>query len=78
MKLQKQMKLHGDSTEGMPPVQVTAGQNGEMMVNDGVTRATRVDTFNKIDGTSKTVPVEVIETNKNMNFDNLPTVGDKT
>jgi hypothetical protein len=57
----------------MPPIQVTRDQNGEMMINDGVTRATRIDTFNQIDGTRNTVPIEVIAETK-ADLSKLPTV----
>ena len=41
-KLADQIRRYGDSVTGMPPVQVTVGQGGDMMLNDGVTRATRI------------------------------------
>ena len=60
-KLSEQMQEYGDSTEGMPPIQVTEGNNGEYMINDGVTRATRIDRYNQINGTNQQVEIEVIE-----------------
>jgi RHS repeat-associated protein len=71
-KLSKQIGQYGKSTEGMPPIEVTKGANGEMMINDGVTRATRAA---MTPGTK--VPVQVIEHNPNMNLQNLPKVGEK-
>ncbi len=71
-KLSSQITQYGESTEGMPPIQVTVGANGEMMINDGVTRATRVAMTPGL-----TVPVQVIENNPALNFENLPTVGSK-
>lgn len=76
MKLSKQMKEHGTSTNGMLPVQVTKGKDGVMMINDGVTRSTRIDTFNKIDGTNQKVPIEIIENNPSWNFSDLPSIED--
>jgi RHS repeat-associated protein len=73
-KLSQQMQQYGDSTEGMPPIQVTQGLNGEMMINDGVTRATRISTYNQINTTVNQVPVIVIEQTA-QDFSHLPTVG---
>ena len=72
-KLSQQMKQYGSSTEGMPPIQVTQDQNGEMMINDGVTRASRIDTYNQMNSTVNSVPVMVIE-QTSQNLSTLPTV----
>lgn len=40
-KLQRQIARHGKSLAGMPPVLVYQGSDGELMLSDGVTRATR-------------------------------------
>ena len=40
-KLQRQIARHGRSLQGMPPVLVYRGSDGELMLSDGVTRATR-------------------------------------
>jgi hypothetical protein len=53
---------------------VTQGLNGEMMINDGVTRATRISTYNQINTTVNQVPVIVIEQTA-QDFSHLPTVG---
>ena len=42
MKLHRQMARHGLSIAGMPPLEVSRGTDGELVINDGVTRATRV------------------------------------
>ncbi|MCH7686929.1 MAG: hypothetical protein IH899_09650 [Planctomycetes bacterium] len=34
-----QVRRFGGKTDGMPFIQVTEGQDGELMINDGVTRA---------------------------------------
>jgi hypothetical protein len=72
-KLSQQMQQYGDSTEGMPPIQVTQGLNGEFMINDGVTRATRINTYNQMNSTVNQVPVIVIEQTA-QDFGGLPTV----
>lgn len=41
-KLQRQYARHGTSIEGMPPPEVKRGSDGELVIYDGVTRATRV------------------------------------
>ena len=41
MKLQRQIARHGKSLTGMPPVLLYQGSDGEWMLSDGVTRATR-------------------------------------
>jgi hypothetical protein len=41
-KLQRQLARHGTSVAGMPPLDVKRGADGELMIYDGVTRATRV------------------------------------
>ena len=41
-KYQRQLSRFDKSTTGMPPLQVTRGSDGELMINDGVTRATRL------------------------------------
>jgi hypothetical protein len=41
-KLQLQIARHGTSTQGMPTLEVSRGSDGELVINSGVTRATRV------------------------------------
>ncbi|HUE72570.1 MAG TPA: hypothetical protein VMP01_16920 [Pirellulaceae bacterium] len=40
-KLARQIAKHGNRLDGMPPLQVTRGKDGNLRINDGVTRATR-------------------------------------
>ena len=40
-KLARQIAAHGDSLDGMPPLQVVRGAGGHLRINDGVPRATR-------------------------------------
>jgi hypothetical protein len=70
--LQRQIARHGTSMQGMPPLEVYRGTDGELMIFDGVTRATRA---------AKLVPgqlvrVEVID-DLSTPVGHLPTVGDK-
>src|SRR5216110_2904191 len=41
-KLQRQIARFGASTTGMPALEVSRGTDGELMINNGVTRAARV------------------------------------
>src|SRR5450755_3671035 len=41
MKLHRQLTRHGASVAGMPPLEVQRGSDGELVIYDGVTRATR-------------------------------------
>src|SRR4051794_33614486 len=41
VKLPEQFRRFGSSTEGMPPIEVNRDVAGEMVIYDGVTRATR-------------------------------------
>lgn len=41
IKLARQVAKHGASIDGMPPLEVKRGSDGELVIYDGVTRATR-------------------------------------
>src|SRR5437763_16962149 len=41
-KLARQISRHGNSTQGVPPLFVYRATDGELVLSDGVTRATRV------------------------------------
>lgn len=71
-KLADQIRKYGTSTKSMPPILVTEGANGVMMINNGVTRATRAAMYGQ-----NQIPVEVFELNPALKFENLPTVGSK-
>jgi hypothetical protein len=58
MKLHRQLVKHGLSTAGMPPLELTRGSDGELVINDGVTRATRAAKY--LPGTP--VPAVVTDT----------------
>ena len=72
LKLQRQLARYGKSIVGMPPLEVKRGSDGDLVIYDGVTRATRV---------AKYLPGEVIgvEVTGDLNgpVGDLPTVGDK-
>jgi hypothetical protein len=71
-KLQRQIAAYGRSTTGMPRLFVFRTSDGELVIYDGVTRATRIAKL--LPGT--TVEVEIIgKLNSLGNW--LPTVGDK-
>jgi hypothetical protein len=71
-KLQRQIALFGTTTQGMPPLEVYRGTDGELVVFDGVTRATRVAKF--LPG--QQVRVELID-DLPTPVGHLPTVGDR-
>lgn len=41
-RLSRQIAQYGTSTHGMPPIEVSRGTDGELVINNGATRATRV------------------------------------
>jgi len=56
-KLHRQIAKYGASEQGMPTIEVGRGTDGELVINNGVTRATRIAQLSP--GT--TVRVEVID-----------------
>jgi hypothetical protein len=72
VKLQRRLDKHGTSIEGMPPPEVKRGSDGELVIYDGVTRATRVAKY--LPGTPITVEVTGQLTGP---VGGLPRVGDK-
>ena len=71
-KLHRQLLRNGTSVAGMPPVEVMYGSDGEMVIFDGVTRATRVAKY--LPGVL--IPVEVTGRLAGP-VGNLPLVGDR-
>jgi hypothetical protein len=71
-KLQLQFSRFATSTVGKPPLQVSRGADGELVINDGVTRATRMARY----APGTLVTVEVIDEIP-VAVASLPTVGDK-
>jgi hypothetical protein len=72
VKLHDQTVKFGSRTAGMPPLLVYRGSDGELMIYDGVTRATRVARLLP----RVTVRVEVMRTIAR-SVGHLPTIGDK-
>jgi hypothetical protein len=70
-KLQRQIARFGSSVQGMPPVEVSRGTDGELVINDGVTRATRVAKLSP----RTTVRVEVID-DLPIPVGSFPSIGD--
>jgi hypothetical protein len=71
-KLQRQIARYGRSTAGMPRLVAYRGTDDELIVYDGVTRATRVAKL--LPG--QTVPVEVIGAVRSPGA-RFPTVGER-
>lgn len=72
VKLHRQLAKYGTAIDGIPPLEVKRGSDGELVIYDGVTRATRVAKF--LPGTPITVEVTGVLTGP---VGGLPTVGDK-
>ncbi len=70
-KLQIQIAKYGISKQGMPPLEVSRGTDGELVINDGVTRATRIAKLSP--GTK--VRVEVID-DLPIPVGSLPSIGE--
>jgi hypothetical protein len=71
-KLQRQIARHGKSLMGMPPVLVYRGSDGELMLSDGVTRATRAAKLRP----GSVIPAELLGTLPHP-VGHLPTVKEK-
>ena len=71
-KLQRQIARHGKSIQGIPPIFVYRASDGEFIIADGVTRATRVAKLMP----SQLVCVEVIG-GYPIPGSTFPTVGDR-
>ena len=71
-KLQRQFSRYGKSIVGMPPLEVSRGSDGELVINDGVTRASRIARY----APGVQVPVEVID-ELAVPVGDLPQVGER-
>jgi hypothetical protein len=71
VKLQRQIAQFGTSVQGMPTLEVSRGSDGELMINNGVTRAARVARL--LPGVL--VRVEVIDDYPTV-LGHLPTIGE--
>lgn len=65
-----QTRRFGGSVATMPPIEVTEGKDGELMINNGVTRATRVHNL----APGQFVPVEITDVRLKANFTRLKRV----
>ena len=72
MKLHRQLARHGLPIVGMPPLEVSRGIDGEMVINDGVTRATRAAKLRP----GVLVPAEVIQDLPRLDVTRIPKVKD--
>lgn len=71
-KLRRQFARYGKTIDGLPPLEVKRGSDGELVIFDGVTRATRVATYFP----GQPITVEVTGNLKGP-VGTLPTVGDR-
>jgi hypothetical protein len=71
VKLHRQVAQFGTSTQGMPPLEVSRGTDGELVINNGVTRATRIAKLSP----GATVRVEVID-DLPIPVGSFPSIGD--
>lgn len=71
VKLQRQIALYGASALGMPPPWVYEGTDGELVIFNGVTRATRIAKL----APGTLIRVDVVGAIR-ATFGPLPTVGD--
>jgi len=69
-KLARQIAKHGNSLDGMPPLQLVRGKNGHLRINDGVTRATRAAKLRP----GELVPAEVIQDLPRLDVTRMPKV----
>ncbi|MBI3463879.1 MAG: hypothetical protein HY000_12605 [Planctomycetes bacterium] len=72
LKLGRQFARYGTSIQGMPPLEVKRGTDGELVIYNGVTRATRLAKY--LPGTLITVEVTG---RLNRPVGGLPKVGEK-
>ena len=72
IKFSRQLSKFGISFEGMPPLMVIRGRNGELQIVDGVTRAARIARL--LPG--RTLRVEIIEVRPNYDLGRYPTLGE--
>jgi hypothetical protein len=70
-KLLRQIAQFGASAQGMPPLEVSRGTDGELVINNGVTRATRMAKLVP----AATVRVEVID-DLPVPVGSFPSIGD--
>lgn len=72
LKMLRQFSRYGKSIDDMPPLEVKRGTDGELVIYDGVTRASRVAKYSP----GQTIMVEVTGQLASP-VGHLPTVGEK-
>ena len=72
-KLALQISKHGNSLDGMPPLELVRGKDGHFRINDGVTRATRAAKLRP----GVLVPAEVIQDLPRLDVSRYPQVKDR-
>jgi hypothetical protein len=72
-KLARQIARHGNSLVGIPPLQLVRGKDGNLRINDGVTRATRAAKLRP----GELVPAEVIQDLPRLDVTRMPKVKEK-
>jgi hypothetical protein len=72
-KLARQIARHGQSLQGMPPLQLIRGKDGRLRINDGVTRATRAAKLRP----GELVRAEVIQELPKLDVTRMPKVKDE-
>jgi hypothetical protein len=71
-KLARQIAKHGNLLDGIPPLQLVRGKDGNLRINDGVTRATRAAKLRP----GILIPAEVIQDLPNLDVTRMPKVKD--
>jgi hypothetical protein len=69
-KLARQIARHGNSLDGMRPLQLIRGKDGHLRINDGVTRATRAARLRP----GALIPAEVIQDLPRLDATRIPKV----
>jgi hypothetical protein len=72
-KLARLYARHGDTLDGMAPAEVARDGHGHLMLLNGVTRATRAAEI----APGQSITVIVVEENPQLDYRQLPTVGDR-
>lgn len=67
---EQQARDYGVGMTGMLPIEVTEGKNGELMINNGVTRATRIHAL----APGQLVPIEITDKRPRADFSRLKRV----
>jgi hypothetical protein len=72
-KLAREISLFGSNLDGMPPLELVRGKDGQLRINDGVTRATRAAKLRP----GVLAPAEIIQDIPRLNVARMPKVKDR-